>query len=407
MAGGGLLPADDRPIAGAAGDSAAVAGAADVNSIAPVGGRRHGRHGRGMMPAGAWARRPWSASCRRRRAGPARSPRCQDTCCDAAHRRGLDRRGAASRRAGGIMPGMPGMAGAGRSSVRASVRRATASSPSSCRSRRPSRQRGTNAVTRTQLRSEIRYTRGTDTEMVLDFAALPPEINSALMYTGAGSGPLMAAAAAWSNLAAELSTTATSWESIITTLTTEAVDGCGVDSGGGRSPALCGLADVPRRRRSSRRQPRRRRRRPPMRRRSRRTVPPAVIAANRALLSALVATNFLGINTPAIAATEAQYAEMWVQDATAMYTYQAASTAAAALQPLTPASPTASPAAAAIQSAAAQHCLRPAPLATAQHHSPRCRRMCRIADHAGRLRRHLVQLQLRSADRCHRGMVHR
>ncbi len=35
------------------------------------------------------------------------------------------------------------------------------------------------------------------------------------MYTGAGSGPLMAAAAAWSNLAAELSTTATPWESII------------------------------------------------------------------------------------------------------------------------------------------------------------------------------------------------
>ena len=40
-----------------------------------------------------------------------------------------------------------------------------------------------------------------------------------------------------------------------------------------------------------------------------------MIAANRSLLATLVATNFLGINTPAIAATEAQYAEMWVQDA--------------------------------------------------------------------------------------------
>ncbi|WP_263987925.1 PPE family protein, partial [Mycobacterium conspicuum] len=63
--------------------------------------------------------------------------------------------------------------------------------------------------------------------MVLDFAALPPEINSALMYTGAGSGPLMAAATAWSNLAAELSSTATQHESIITNLTTEQWTGAG------------------------------------------------------------------------------------------------------------------------------------------------------------------------------------
>ena len=63
--------------------------------------------------------------------------------------------------------------------------------------------------------------------MVFDFAALPPEINSALMYTGAGAGPLMAAASAFSNLAAELSTTATQWESIITTLTTEQWTGAG------------------------------------------------------------------------------------------------------------------------------------------------------------------------------------
>jgi PPE-repeat protein len=46
-----------------------------------------------------------------------------------------------------------------------------------------------------------------------------------------------------------------------------------------------------------------------------------VIAANRALLTALVATNLFGQNTPAIAATESQYAEMWAQDAAAMYGY--------------------------------------------------------------------------------------
>jgi PPE-repeat protein len=40
------------------------------------------------------------------------------------------------------------------------------------------------------------------------------------------------------------------------------------------------------------------------------TVPPPVIAANRALLMALIATNFFGQNTPAIAATEAHYVDV-------------------------------------------------------------------------------------------------
>jgi PPE-repeat protein len=65
------------------------------------------------------------------------------------------------------------------------------------------------------------------------------------------------------------------------------------------------------------------------------TVPPPVIAANRVLLMTLVATNFFGQNTPAIAATEAQYAEMWAQDATAMYGYAGASAAATQLTPFT------------------------------------------------------------------------
>jgi PPE-repeat protein len=63
------------------------------------------------------------------------------------------------------------------------------------------------------------------------------------------------------------------------------------------------------------------------------TVPPPVIAANRATLMALIATNFLGQNTPAIMATEALYVEMWAQDAAAMYSYAAASAAAAQVTP--------------------------------------------------------------------------
>jgi len=42
-------------------------------------------------------------------------------------------------------------------------------------------------------------------------------------------------------------------------------------------------------------------------------VPPPVIAENRAQLATLVATNFMGFNTPAIMANEAHYAQMWSQ----------------------------------------------------------------------------------------------
>jgi len=56
-------------------------------------------------------------------------------------------------------------------------------------------------------------------------------------------------------------------------------------------------------------------------RHTRRSVPSPLVAANRAELAQLVSTNVLGQNTAAIAANEAQYGEMWAQDATAMYGY--------------------------------------------------------------------------------------
>ena len=51
------------------------------------------------------------------------------------------------------------------------------------------------------------------------FAAFPPEINSGRMYTGSGSGPLLAAAAAWDDLASELQSAAASYSSVISGLT--------------------------------------------------------------------------------------------------------------------------------------------------------------------------------------------
>jgi PPE-repeat protein len=63
------------------------------------------------------------------------------------------------------------------------------------------------------------------------------------------------------------------------------------------------------------------------------TVPPPAVAANRTQLATLVATNFFGQNTAAIAATDAQYAEYWAQDAAAMYAYAASAAATAQLTP--------------------------------------------------------------------------
>jgi PPE-repeat protein len=64
-------------------------------------------------------------------------------------------------------------------------------------------------------------------------------------------------------------------------------------------------------------------------------VPPTEVAANRSQLASLVATNVFGQNTPAIAVTEIQYAEMWAQDALAMDTYTSSSAAASNVTPFT------------------------------------------------------------------------
>jgi len=65
------------------------------------------------------------------------------------------------------------------------------------------------------------------------------------------------------------------------------------------------------------------------------TVPPPAILANRVRLATLIATNSLGQNTPAIAATEAKYSEMWAQDATVMYNYAASAATTSAFKVFT------------------------------------------------------------------------
>src|SRR5579875_2852280 len=184
---------------------------------------------------------------------------------------------------------------------------------------------------------------------MIDWGALPPEINSGRMYAGPGSGPMLAAAAAWDGLAAQLNSTAVSyslaianvaaqWQGPSSTMMTQAaaayaawMSATGVQAEQTAAQAKAAAAAYQSAFAA--------------------TVPPPVIAANRAQLTALVATNVFGQNTPAIMATEAQYAEMWAQDAAAMYGYAASSAIASQLPPFDPPPKTTNPAGAAAQSA--------------------------------------------------------
>ena len=173
----------------------------------------------------------------------------------------------------------------------------------------------------------------------MDFGALPPEINSGKIYSGPGSAPLLSAAAAWDALAAELHSTAAAYGSVISELITTWHGPSSTAMVAAAAPYIAWLdrsavqaeqTSVQARAAAAAYEAV-----------FAATVPPPVIAANRALLASLIATNVLGQNTPAIAATEAQYAEMWAQDAGAMYAYAASSATATRLAPFTAAPTTA------------------------------------------------------------------
>ena len=188
----------------------------------------------------------------------------------------------------------------------------------------------------------------------MDFAALPPEINSGRMYSGPGSRPMLAAAAAWDGLADELYSTAATYESEIVNLT----------GGPWRGPASASMAAATADHiawlkttavQAELTSTQAKAAAGAFEAAFSMTVPPTVIAANRSLLMTLVATNILGQNTPAIATTEAQYTQMWAQDAAAMYGYAAASAGAATLTPFAPPAPATNPGGLASQAAAVAH----------------------------------------------------
>ncbi|MGV0049672.1 PPE family protein [Mycobacterium colombiense] len=187
---------------------------------------------------------------------------------------------------------------------------------------------------------------------MLDFGALPPEINSGLMYAGAGSGSMMGAASGWNTLAAELNSAAVAYDRVVTTLSSEewlgqasasmaeaaapyvewmrstaaAAEHAASQAMSAASAFETAHATI---------------------------VPPPVIAANRVNLAQLLSTNVLGQNTGAIAALEAQYGEMWATDSATMYNYAGRSANISAVKPFTSAPDTTNPAGMANQTASA------------------------------------------------------
>ncbi|BBY20308.1 PPE family protein [Mycobacterium stomatepiae] len=164
----------------------------------------------------------------------------------------------------------------------------------------------------------------------MDFGLLPPEINSALMYAGPGSGPMLAAAAGWDAVAAQLESAAAGCSSELSGLIGRWLGPSSMRmAAAGTRQVLWLQASAAR---AAQTAAQAYTAAAAYEAAYAMTVPPPLIAANRAQLLMLVATNFFGQNTPAIAATEAQYGQMWIQDATAMYAYAADSEAASTLE---------------------------------------------------------------------------
>ncbi|MCK8642861.1 PPE family protein [Mycobacterium colombiense] len=187
---------------------------------------------------------------------------------------------------------------------------------------------------------------------MLDFGALPPEINSGLMYAGAGSGSMTGAASGWNTLAAELNSAAVAYDRVVTTLSSEEWLGqASASMAEAAAPYVEWMRSTAAAAEHAASQAM-----------SAATafetahatiVPPPAIAANRVNLAQLLSTNVLGQNTGAIAALEAQYGEMWATDSATMYNYAGRSANISAVKPFTSAPDTTNPAGMANQTASA------------------------------------------------------
>jgi PPE-repeat protein len=160
------------------------------------------------------------------------------------------------------------------------------------------------------------------------YGAFPPEFNSGRMYSGPGSGSMLAAAAAWDDLATELQSTASSYSSVISGLTSGPWRGpSSVAMASAVAPYVAWMQQTAAGAHQAASQATEAASAYEIAFAS--TVPPGLVTANRTFLAQLVANNIFGQNTSQIAATETQYSEFWAQDGEAMDNYFASSATAA------------------------------------------------------------------------------
>lgn len=193
---------------------------------------------------------------------------------------------------------------------------------------------------------------------MIDFGLLPPEITSALIHSGPGASSLIGAAGGWQELSIELEQAASSYSSALSALAATWRGPSSMAMLQAFEPYLAWLRTTAQQCQEIAT--------------SVETVTaafelthwtvvhPSVVAANRARLAVLLATNFFGINAPAIAETEAEYNAMWVNNSTAMYRYGATSLSAIRLPQFSSPPPVADP------SAVTQATVAPAATGTTQ-----------------------------------------
>jgi PPE-repeat protein len=161
--------------------------------------------------------------------------------------------------------------------------------------------------------------------MVFDFAAQPPELISAKIYSGPGAESLQAAAAAWDALSSELQSTASGYASTIAGLVSDWTGPSSDAAAAAAAPYVSWLSTTAGQAEQTAGQARAAA--SAYETALAATVPPAEIAANRTQLLSLIPANIFGQYNAAIAALEAEYAQFWAQDVAAITGYAGSSQA--------------------------------------------------------------------------------